>query len=278
VAGVWSVTYEFGAGGRKFHWIIDGPSGRGKIVAAVDVARSDVPTYAITRKIDLDERRVPTRPLTLEALLPDAGEASTLTLDHGQQWAELTREFAQSAGLPLEDASRSYSMANVLRVVLDKGLVLLGDLRQPPLTSYTATDLAQDPAPADGSRIPVLLFRLKNGNAAGRMRYARIQDLFRRLTSLTFDISLFSLPPEDGGDNGAAAVQIAIMLQQNGRDLPIEAYIENLSPGSLAASVSVVGRSKPRQGRYVAEIIACPPEIDALYAKLICHLGVGLNL
>ncbi|HTX83132.1 MAG TPA: AAA family ATPase [Streptosporangiaceae bacterium] len=220
VAGQWSVAYEFNAGGRRFHWVINGPSGSGRLVDAADAARSDVPAYPITRKIDIDEQRVPKQPLTLAALLPEPGEASTLTLDQGQQWAELTREFAQLAGMPLDDVSRGYSLAHVLREVVARELVLLGDLRQPPLSSYSADDLAQDLAPADGSRIPVLLFRLKNGNAAARMRYAEIQDLFRRLTGLTFDLSL-SLSPEDR-DQNRSTVQISVVLPQTGQDLPIE--------------------------------------------------------
>jgi hypothetical protein len=52
-----------------------------------------------------------------------------------------------------------------------------------------------------------------------------------------------------------------------------EAYVENIAPGLLAEAVREVGRSKPRQGRYAAFATECPPGIDALYAKLLRHLG-----
>lgn len=220
VAGMWSVIYEFDVTGQRFHWVIDGVSGRGRLVGITDAARSDLPAYPVTRKLDPDEHQVPRQPLTLGALLPQPGEATVLTLDPGQQPAELTREFARLAGMPLADADRTaYSLAHVLRVVLDRALVLLGDSRQPPLASYSAEDLSHDPAPVDGSRIPVRLFRLKNGSAAGRLQYARIQDLFTRLTGLTFDISMSDLSRED---TGVSVIQISVMVQQNGHDLPIE--------------------------------------------------------
>lgn len=221
VAGSWTVIYEFDVDNQRFHWVIDSTSApRGRLVGIADGTRTDIPGYPITRKLDLDDDRVPRQPLTLAALLPQPGEAAALTLDAGPQWAELAREFAQLACLPLEDTNRtSHSLAHVLRVVLDRGLVLLGDLRQPPQIDYSAEDISQDPAPADGSRIPVRLFRLKNGNAAGRRQYAQIRDLFRRLTGLTFDITL-SGPPS--GNEATSAIQISVTVEQNGHDLPIE--------------------------------------------------------
>jgi hypothetical protein len=57
-------------------------------------------------------------------------------------------------------------------------------------------------------------------------------------------------------------------------DESFEAYMETVSPGSLAASSNVVGRSKPRQGRHVAFATECPPEVDTLYSKLLHRLGI----
>jgi hypothetical protein len=52
-----------------------------------------------------------------------------------------------------------------------------------------------------------------------------------------------------------------------------EAYIQNIAPGLLAEAAGEVGRSKPRQGRYAAFATDCPTGIDALYGKLLRHLG-----
>jgi hypothetical protein len=131
-----------------------------------------------------------------------------MTLDSGPQWAELTREFAALAGIRLEQTQRnSFSLADVFHVVLGRGLVLLGDLREPPRTEYAVDEVAFDPSPADGSRIPVRLFRLKNGAAADRHRYAEIQGLFRQLTGRCFDIALAGPPPGQGGEPAATLQQ-----------------------------------------------------------------------
>ena len=97
---------------------------------------------------------------------------------------------ASLAGIPLEATQgRSYTMVWVLRVLLERGLIMLGDLRQPPMVEYAVTEASFDPSPADGSRVPLRLFRLKNGDPAQRARFAASQELFTRLTGLTFDIS-----------------------------------------------------------------------------------------
>ncbi len=222
VTGTWSVSYEFSVEGQRFRWVIDGAPGRGTLVRIADAERTDIPAYPVTHKLDVDEARTPRQVLTLATLLPGPGEAMALTLDAGTQWAELIRDFAQQAGIPVEQTNRTaYSLAHVLSVVLDRGLVLLGDLRQPPLTEYSAEDVATDPSPADGSRIPVRLFRLKNGSRTGRQQYARIRELFTRLTGLSFDISLAEVQSSQG-DESSSVVQISVVVERDGRDLPIE--------------------------------------------------------
>lgn len=221
--GPWTVGYEFQAYGRQYRWVLDGMPSRGAVLHAGDAGRLDVPAYALAQKLALDEQRVPTQPFTLADLLPPPGEARTLTLDAGNQWAELTREFAVLAGIPVDQTQRqSYSLATVLQVVLSRGLVLLGDLRQPPRTGYAVADVASAGlSPADGSRIPVQLFRLKNGSAADRHQYSEIRELFARLTGRSFEVALAAVP-HTGGDGPDASLQISVLVEHGGRDLPIE--------------------------------------------------------
>lgn len=220
--GPWAIGYEFDVDGERFQWVLDGTPLRGALMRVADAGRLDVPSYAIAQKLDLDEQRVPRQPFTLADLLPPPGEASALTLDAGPQWAELTREFAALAGIALERTQRnSFSLADVLHVVLSRSVVLLGDLREPPRMEYTVQDVASDSSPADGSRIPVRLFQLKNGSAAQRRQYWAIQDLFKRLTGRTFDIALASTPPGQG-EESAANLQISAIVDHDGHDLAID--------------------------------------------------------
>ena len=100
-AGTWEMGFEFDVGGERFAWVLEGRPSRGTLTRAADAGRLDVPGYAVGQKLDLDERRVPKQPFTVADLLPPAGEARLVTLDPGAQWAELTREFAALAGIPL---------------------------------------------------------------------------------------------------------------------------------------------------------------------------------
>lgn len=219
----WEMGYEFEADGERFRWVLDGMASRGSLMRVADAGRLDVPSYAIAQKLDLDERRVPRRPFSLAGLLlPPPGEARAVTLDTGNQWDGLTREFAALAGIALEQRQRnSFSLADVLQIILGRGLVLLSDLREPPRMEYTVEDVTSDPSPADGSRIPVRLFRLKNGDAADRCRYTAIQDLFKRLTGRTFDITLASTPARQG-EESAADLQISAVVDHHGHDLAID--------------------------------------------------------
>lgn len=167
----WTVCYEFEAGGHQYRWVLDGMPSQGAVLHAADAGRLDVPAHSLAQKVALGEERVPLGPLTLDDLLPPQNEARMLTLDVGPQWADLTREFAALAGIPVDQTQRqNYSLAHVLRAVLSRGLELLGDLRQPPRTDYTAGDVVLDSSPADGSRIPARLYRPGRPGPAHRVR------------------------------------------------------------------------------------------------------------
>lgn len=220
--GPWETGYEFEAVGERFRWVLEGRASRGSLMRVADAGRADVPCHPIAQNLDLDEQHVPRRPFTLASLLPPPGEARSMTLDTGPQWAGLTREFVALAGVISEQRQRgSLSVADVLHVVLGRGLVLLSDLRQPPHAEYSVEDVASHPSPADGSRIPVHLFRLKNGDAADRRQYAAIQDLFMRLTGRMFDITLATRQSAQGKDS-PADLQISAVIDHDGRDLAID--------------------------------------------------------
>lgn len=187
-----------------------------------DAGRAGIPTHSVAQNLDVDERRVPRRPFTLASLLPPPGEARSVTLDTGPQWDVLTREFVALAGIVSEQRQQnSFSFAGVLHVGLGRGLVLLSDLREPPRLEYTVEDVTSDRSPADGSRIPARLFRLKNGDAADRRQYAATQDLFMRLTGRMFDIALATTQSAQG-EESSADLQISAVVDHDGRDLAID--------------------------------------------------------
>lgn len=218
----WAIRYEFSARGERFCWVMDGPQSRGILIRAADAGRLDVPGYQITQGLDLDDRRVPRQPFSLDQLLPPPGAGHSLGLDTGPQWAQLTREFAAKAGIALERAQRgSFSLADVLHVVLTRSVVLLSDLREPPRMAYTVEEATSDLLAASGSGIPLRLFRTKNGTAADRQQFAAVQDLFRRLTGREFDIRLVSTSAR-GEAERSGDLEVSVVVDHHGQDLPVD--------------------------------------------------------
>jgi hypothetical protein len=222
--GQWTLGYEFDANGEKFRWVIDGAPSAGAIVR-VSEARPGISSYALAQKLDLDENRVPKKPFAFSDVLPPIGEARIVSLDGGALPArEPVREWAALAGIPLAEAQgRSFSLAWVLRVLLTRGLNLLGDFRQPPKSEYPIAEVGFDPSPADGSRLPLRLFRLKNGDPAERARFFSTQELFTRLTGLEVDVTLATSEgtTTQHGEQ-PSNVLISVVIGRQERDLPVE--------------------------------------------------------
>jgi len=220
--GQWALAYEFDADDERFRWVLDGAQmSAGAIVRVADAPGT--PNHYIGERLDVDESRVPPKPFTFADLLPPAGEARLVTLDAGPLPArEPVREWASVAGIALaETQNRSYTIAWVLRVLLERGLIMLGDTRQLPATEYSVAEATFDPSPADGSRVPLRLFRWKNGGPTQRARFAASQALFTRLTGSTFDISFPMEPPNQLGQAPANLLFTPVVSRQ-GRDLPVE--------------------------------------------------------
>ena len=221
--GQWSMGYEFQFAGEAFRWVIDGVFSPGAIVRLQDAGTPGVPTNALAQQLNLDEKRVPGEPFTFGTLLPSKGAATLVLLEARPLPSnEFVRAFAAGAGIPMQHTqNRSFTMAEVLRVVLGRGLVLLGDLREPPRTEYNMDEAGYEPSPADGSQLPLRLFRLKNGSPESRARYSSTKELFARLTGRAFEITLAQWTTTRG-EESTTSLQISAVVDRRADDLPVE--------------------------------------------------------
>jgi energy-coupling factor transporter ATP-binding protein EcfA2 len=221
VTGQWSLGYEFDVDGERFRLVLEASVSSGALLRTED-AHQSVPIHYVTQTLELDDNRVPRKPFLLSDLLPPAGEGRSFMIEPGSLPGEETiQAWASSAGIATDELQRrNYSMSWVLRVLLERGVSLLGDLRVPPQVAYSVEEAGFDPAPADGSRVPLLLFRLKNGDSADRLRFASIQGLFGRLTGQQFDVEL----AQDAlaAANSAASLRISPVVVRAGQDLSME--------------------------------------------------------
>lgn len=105
------------------------------------------------------------------------------------------RRFAELSGnLKLADLSnRSFTFGYTLQLIIQRALVFTNNLRMPieNITAFnwqemTNTNLNFD----DEQQIPLLLYRLKNGNFSERSHFQRIQRAFKKLVgeNISFDI------------------------------------------------------------------------------------------
>jgi AAA domain, putative AbiEii toxin, Type IV TA system len=217
----WSLGYEFDVDGERFRLILEASSSSGALVHAEDALRS-VPIFFFTDALEPDENRVPAKPFSLSDILPPVGEGRAFIIEPGLvEGEEPIRAWAAAAGVPTDELQRrNYSMSWVLRVLLERGVSLLGDLRMPPQVTYSVDEAGFDPAPADGSRVPLGLFRLKNGGSSDRLRFASIQALFGRLTGREFDVELAQDALARG--DAPAGLRISPVVIRSGQDLSME--------------------------------------------------------
>lgn len=223
-SGQWETGYEFDVDGDRLRWVLEGVPSTGAIVHVADVSRMDLATHSVRQKLEpIGDDLVPQTSLAFRDLLPGRGEARTLSLHPVQPVTDPFRLFAAAADVAIDSGQRtSYSLAYVLRIVLERGLALLGDLREPPRQEYSFDEIGFDPSPTDGSKVPLRLFQLKNGDPAARVRYEAAQNLFARLTGSRFEISLAGSGAEAASGEQKGHLLISPVLERGRSDLPIE--------------------------------------------------------
>lgn len=200
----WRADWEFGQGERTWHITLSGHSG-------YQLRPGRVPSSAVA---------VGSRGLTQWLL--DAKPQDELVLDFGQALRsaeqpvtfnvasmsgsgaipESLHELATALGVP-DYGNKNFGFDEVLSAVLQRGIVLTDNRRLPLERRFTLEELSRSLDLRDGRGAAAELYRLKNGDARQRQRYAQACAAFTDLTGRT--LGLRSYPaPVDG--NGAALI------------------------------------------------------------------------
>jgi len=104
------------------------------------------------------------------------------------------RELADRLGASPDD--RSFSFRQVLRLVLQRGIVLTDNRRVPLQRRFPLSELAGPVDLRDGAAAGGEIFRLKNGDFHDKERFRQIQSTFRSLTGRSLDVR--ARPADDG--------------------------------------------------------------------------------
>ena len=210
----WEIAYEFRDGDTAYRWSLAGRRPAGRLI------RADEPGGVTTtlRSGGLVERlfgvaqsaNVPiTLPSTLPAfrldtLYPGLGTEVPVSVGVGGGQFDLDlgphRRFAELGRIPTGrmTGSRTYSLARMLRLIVDDSLVLLGEQMRGvgagaaparPAGLYFWQELAAPLPRREPYALPARLFAMKNGSREDQARFKSIQSSFTALAQgRSFDI------------------------------------------------------------------------------------------
>ena len=105
------------------------------------------------------------------------------------------REIGLQLGLAPE--GQMFSFNQVIRLVLQRGIVLTDNRRLPLRRRFPISALSQPADLRDGAAVGAEIFRLKNGGVQDRDRFREIQSTFRELTGRELDVRARPAPPDD---------------------------------------------------------------------------------
>jgi hypothetical protein len=248
----WEVSWEFRLAGQRCQWRLS-DSGGGQ-VSAVDSEEttgsargsSYVPLRQAIRgrpENFLPDRQPPLPPFSLGLLLGKdgiAGEAPLLQANGGylDPALEPHHAFAEMAAVSpwTQQPNRTYSLAWVLRRVVQRGILMIGEqlrgigaMGGPLRTAgrYSSAEMASGASGFEPYALPLRLARLKNGTARDRGQFRHIQALFGKLApGRVFELSLQVTPA--GHEDGDAEVAVTVLVAEDGGapgsswELPIE--------------------------------------------------------
>lgn len=191
------------------------------------------------------------------------------SMNSQQAFLPAQRRFAELSGnLDLANMpNRNFTFSYVLQILLQRALVFTNNLRVPvsDIASYSGEEVTKPTIDLDDERqIPLLLYRLKNGDFVERARFQRIQESFRRLISgedpgfdihaeiknnqqsaLSIDIRVIDPEGEIPLAYHGAGIWEALMLstvldESEGRVILLDEPASNLHPGMQHKLVEIL--------------------------------------
>ena len=158
----------------------------------------------------------------LASILPQEGTKTELlnmiALD--PEPGVVIRDLIDALGLDTRQwGTKSVGFGQVMRRIVDDGLVLAAEYSGVPDGEYSLADLGTRPV-IEPQRVPVELFRLKNGDAEARSRFGEVQSLFNAIVGRTFDVGSRPTLADDGSVSNRAVATVC--LDEGGQDVPLE--------------------------------------------------------
>ena len=138
--------------------------------------------------------------LDFRAAMQITGQPVTFSASSGTHQASSIPASIRDLGLQLglDPEGQIFSFNQVMRLVLQRGIVLTDNRRLPLRRRFPISALSQPADLRDGAAVGAEIFRLKNGGPQDRERFREIQSTFTELTGRELEVRARPAPADDG--------------------------------------------------------------------------------
>ncbi len=214
----WDVFYGFQCDGKAYEVSLT----RGdSIRLAGDAGSQRSRTIVGAKGADLNAW-VPQGTFDLAAALPGEGENIDLmvNVDQSSSANDIMRRLIRSAGIRNDQGvGRGFTFGQAVNRILAGGLVLGPELRGAPSGRYTNDDLARE-SEFTAERVPVDLYRLKNGDRQAKARYRAVLECFTAITGRSFDVQNIAPVSPNNPEQSSAVARVVVSSGEH--EVPLE--------------------------------------------------------
>lgn len=140
-------------------------------------------------------------------------------------------------------ASQMLGLGRVLWTILAEGTVRTTNARLPPQHVYSLDETPQHPDLADGSHAPLALYRLKNGQAAQRATFSRVQEIFSRVAGPHLRLDLVADATRSPATDDQS-LRLRASVVGHDREVPIEFAGQGLWEACVLATLVADSRDQ----------------------------------
>ena len=201
-ARAWSAAWQFtdDKAGTTWHAVLAGDDGIQQLRPgpAEHPAQTGGPVFFadwLTKTKPQDENL-----LDFRAAMQITGQPVTFSASSGTHQASSIPASIRDLGLQLGlgPEGQMFSFNQVMRLVLQRGIVLTDNRRLPLRRRFPLSALGQSADLRDGADVGAEIFRLKSGGSRDRERFREIQSTFTELTGRELEVRARPAPPDDG--------------------------------------------------------------------------------
>ncbi len=226
----WDISFCFEHDDQQYEWVMESRH-RQQGLFNKDSFNSQVrarqTVMFLQRYLREDSHESFSQPYALNHMLPSSNDGvNGLEVEYrsGSPYPKPILEFGQLMGVDIANSNQRYDLMEVLANIVNSAVLISEDIRVPPTLDYSAEDLERPLKSHElhnGAKVPLYLFKLKNGPSHDRKVYAQICELFEALTDTRLDV-VASARTSDSGEEASLAFRIEPVVIHVAGEVPVE--------------------------------------------------------